>query len=204
MPFGTYLSSSSEAVRNAVRLIQEGGAEAVKLEGGIEIAPTVKALTSVGIPVMAHVGLLPQRHVSMSGYRIQGRDACSALSILRAAQELEGAGAWGVVLEAIPHALASHITESLEVPTIGIGAGPRCSGQVLVWDDAMGVWAGHQAKFVRKFAELGSRAAEGVRGYIEAVLERSFPNVKTESYEMAQEEWEHYLKLSERYSKRHQ
>jgi 3-methyl-2-oxobutanoate hydroxymethyltransferase len=199
MPFGTYLSSPSEAVRNAVRLIQEGGAEAVKLEGGIEIAPTVKALTSVGIPVMAHVGLLPQRHVALSGYRVQGKDARSALSILQAAHELQEAGAWGIVLEAIPHALATHITESLEVPSIGIGAGPGCSGQVLVWDDAMGVWAGHQAKFVRKFAELGPRAAEGVRAYVEAVRERKFPDAKTEGYEMPQEEWEEYLKLSEKY-----
>jgi len=204
MPFGTYLSSPTDAVRNAVRLIQEGGAEGVKLEGGVEIAPTVKAMTSVGIPVMAHVGLLPQRHVSLSGYRIQGRDARSALSILQAAQELQGAGAWGIVLEAIPHPLASHITENLQVPTIGIGAGPGCSGQVLVWDDAMGVWTGHQAKFVRRFEELGSRAAEGVRAYVEAVRERSFPDAKTEGYEMAQAEWEEYLKLSDLYSKRHE
>lgn len=200
MPFGTYLASPPDAVRNAVRLIQEGGVEAVKLEGGVEIVPTVKVLTSVGIPVMAHVGLLPQRHVSMSGYRIQGKDARSALSILQAAQELQRAGAWGIVLEAIPHVLASHITNSLEVPTIGIGAGPGCSGQVLVWDDAMGVWAGHQAKFVRKFTDLGTRAAEGVKAYVDAVRERKFPDAKSEGYEMPQEEWEEYLKLSETYS----
>ena len=199
MPFGTYLSSPSEAIRNAVRLVQEGGAEAVKLEGGVELAPTVKALTSVGIPVMAHIGLLPQRHVSLSGYRIQGRDARSALAIFQAAQQLQQAGAWAIVLEAIPHILASHITENLDVPTIGIGAGPGCSGQVLVWDDAMGVWAGHQAKFVRKFADLGACAAEGVRAYMEAVRGRSFPDATSEGYEMAQEDWDKYLKLCENY-----
>lgn len=198
MPFGTYLSSPSEAVRNAVRLIQEGGAEAVKLEGGIELVPTVRALSSVGIPVMAHVGLLPQRHVSSSGYRLQGKDARSALAVLRSARELQAAGAWGVVLEAVPHALASHITKDLEIPTIGIGAGPGCSGQILVWDDAMGAWAGHQAKFVRRFANLGSQAGDGVRAYVHAVRERSFPDAKTEGYEMAEAEWEEYLKLSEK------
>ncbi|KAF8589496.1 ketopantoate hydroxymethyltransferase [Ramaria rubella] len=197
MPFGTYLTSPPDAVRNAVRLIQEGGVEAVKLEGGIELLPTVKALTSVGIPVMAHIGLLPQRHVSLSGYRIQGKDARSALALFQAARELQTAGAWGIVLEAIPHAVASHITESLKIPTIGIGAGPGCSGQVLVWDDAMGAWAGHQAKFVRRFAHLGTQATAGVKAYIEAVRERNFPDSKKEGYEMADGEWEEFLRLSE-------
>jgi 3-methyl-2-oxobutanoate hydroxymethyltransferase len=198
MPFGTYLSSPAEAVRNAVRLVQEGGAESVKLEGGIELIPTVRALSSVGIPVLAHVGLLPQRHVSSSGYRIQGKDARSALAVLQSARELQAAGAWGVVIEAVPHMLASHITESLEIPTIGIGAGPGCSGQILVWDDAMGAWAGHQAKFVRRFTDLGSRAGEGVRAYVAAVREGNFPDAKKEGYEMPEAEWEEYLKLSEK------
>jgi 3-methyl-2-oxobutanoate hydroxymethyltransferase len=195
MPFGTYLSSPVNAVQNAVRLIQEGGVESVKLEGGLEIISTVRTLTSVGIPVMAHVGLLPQRHVAMSGYKIQGKDAKSAFDLLHAAKELQNAGAWGVVLEAVPQALASHITETLRIPTIGIGAGPGCSGQVLVWDDAMGAWTGHQAKFVRKFAELGAAAGEGVKAFNEAVRAGTFPNSKTEGYEMPEAEWKEYLRL---------
>jgi len=198
MPFGTYLSSPADAVRNAVRLIQDGGVESVKLEGGPEIIPTVQTLVSVGIPVMAHIGLLPQRHVSLSGYKIQGKDAKSAFDLLRAAKGLQSAGAWGIVLEAVPHALASHITETLQIPTIGIGAGPGCSGQVLVWADAMGAWTGHQAKFVRRFAELGVAASEGVKAYIEAVQTGTFPNPKTEGYEMPEAEWNEYLKLHKR------
>jgi len=195
MPFGTYLSSISDAVQNAVRLIQEGGVESVKLEGGTETIPTVKSLTSVGIPVMAHIGLLPQRHVSFSGYKVQGREAQSAFALLQAARGLQEAGAWGILLEAVPHRLASHITENLTIPTIGIGAGPSCSGQVLVWDDAMGVWGGHQAKFVRRFAELGDHATQGVQGYVQAVRDRSFPHPKVEGYEMIDAEWQEYLRL---------
>jgi len=198
MPFGTYHISISDAVRNAVRLVQEGGIECVKLEGGVEVIPTVKTLTSVGIPVMAHIGLLPQRHVSMSGYKVQGKKALAAFNILQAARGLQDAGACSIVLEAVPHALASHITKDLDIPTIGIGAGPGCSGQVLVWDDTMGAWSGHQAKFVRRFAELGARASEGVKAYVDAVRARSFPLADKEGYEMPEEEWVEFLELCKR------
>lgn len=148
MPFGTYASSPQDAVRAAVRMVQEGHIEAVKLEGGQELVPHVIALTQIGIPVMAHIGLLPQRSTSLSGYRVQGRTAASAESLVRAAQALENAGAFAIVLEAMPSPLGEYITRTIKIPTIGIGAGPGTSGQVLVWDDMLGTWHGHKAKWV--------------------------------------------------------
>ncbi|KAI0753522.1 ketopantoate hydroxymethyltransferase-domain-containing protein [Daedaleopsis nitida] len=197
MPFGTYYAGAEDAVRNAVRMMREGGAEGVKLEGGLELVDTVRRLTSVGIPVMAHVGLLPQRHVMLSGYRMQGRDADAALGVLRNALALEEAGAFAVVLEAIPHALGTYISQSLKhAATIGIGAGAGTDGQVLVWDDVMGTWHGHQAKFVRRFADVGAEVGKGVRGYIDAVRERSFP-AAAESYEMPKAQWERFVQMAE-------
>ena len=130
MPFGTYYSSPDSAVSNAVRMVREAQIDAVKLEGGKEIAPTVERLTSVGIPVMAHVGLHPQRHVSLSGYRVQGRTADAARRVLKDAMVLQEAGAFAVVVEAVPRELGKYLTEKLSVPTVGIGAGPWTSGQV--------------------------------------------------------------------------
>lgn len=193
MPFGSYLGSRDATIANAIRFIQEAGMESVKLEGGQEIADTVKALTSVGIPVLAHIGLLPQRHVALSGYKVQGRDAASALRLLDAARALQDAGAWGIVLEAIPHRLAEYITTRLKIPTIGIGAGPDCDGQVLVWDDAMGVWSGHQARFVRRFAQLSDSAHMGVTSYVGAVKTRSFPDRSEESYEIDDQTWSEFI-----------
>lgn len=150
MPFGTYAPGPHDAVRAAVRIVQEGRAEAVKLEGGEELVPHVAALTQIGIPVMAHIGLLPQRSTSLSGYRVQGRTAASAHALVRAALALQGAGAFSIVLEALPSLLGEHITRALTIPTIGIGAGPGTSGQVLVWDDMLGTWHGHKAKCVHR------------------------------------------------------
>jgi 3-methyl-2-oxobutanoate hydroxymethyltransferase len=197
MPFGSYHTSAEDAVRNAVRLVREGCAEGVKLEGGEEIVETVRKLTTIGIPVMAHIGLLPQRHTSMSGYRVQGRTAENARGILRSAVALQNAGAFSVVLEAIPHVLGSYITSKLSIPTIGIGAGPGTSGQVLVWDDVMSTWSGHKAKFVRRFADVQSEAEKGVTGFIGAVREGTFPDPKKESYEMDKGEWDLLLKLED-------
>ena len=146
MPFGTFATGKAEGVRAGVRLIQEGHVEAVKLEGGEEVVEHVSALTTMGIPVMGHIGLLPQRHVSLSGYRVQGRTAEAATKLLRAARALEDAGAFSIVLEAMPNLLGAYITERLSVPTIGIGAGPGTSGQVLVWDDMVGTWSGHKPR----------------------------------------------------------
>ena len=200
MPFGTYQAGVNDAVKNAVRMIKEGGVEAVKLEGGEEILDVVQRLTVVGVPVMAHVGLMPQRHVAMSGYRVQGRDASSAKGVLDAAKKLEEAGAFAVVLEAIPHKLGKYITNQLTIPTIGIGAGPGTSGQVLVWDDAMTRWHGKKAKFVRRFADVGGEEAKGVSNFVEAVKNGDFPREKEEGYEIDEDEWEKFL--SERVERR--
>lgn len=194
MPFGSYHGSVESTTTNAIRMIQEGGAESLKLEGGEEIASTVSSLTRIGIPVMAHIGLLPTRHTSTSGYKVQGKSAQSAQSLLRAAYALQDAGAHMIVLEAIPSPLGAYITSKLDIPTIGIGAGPHTDGQVLVTPDAMGTWEGHKAKFVRRFADLKTASDEGVEGYIEAVRARTFPN-ESESYSISDEEWNRFLEL---------
>jgi 3-methyl-2-oxobutanoate hydroxymethyltransferase len=194
MPFGTYEVGPEDAVRNAMRYMREGRVEGVKLEGGLEVAETVRRMTSVGIPVMAHVGLMPQRYAASSGYKVQGRDVEGARSILRSALALQDAGAFAIVLEAIPRVLGEYITSRLRIPTIGIGAGSETSGQVLVWDDVMTTWEGHKPKFVRRFADVRGEVEKGVRGYIEAVKERRFPE-RSESYKMDSGEWERVLEL---------
>ncbi|KAF8554905.1 hypothetical protein OG21DRAFT_1597096 [Imleria badia] len=193
MPFGTYAPSPSDAVRAAVRIVQEGHVEAVKLEGGEELVPHVSALTHMGIPVMAHIGLLPQRATALSGYRVQGRTAASATALVCAARALENAGAFAIVLEAMPSQLGEYITRSLSIPTIGIGAGPGTSGQVLVWDDMLGTWHGHKAKFVRHFADVRKEVERGVAGYVHAVKDRSFPNPEREGYAIDPSEWDAFL-----------
>ena len=195
MPFGSYHTSREDAMRNAIRMVREGGVEAVKMEGGEEIVETVRRLTSMGIPVMAHVGLLPQRHTSTSGYRVQGKEAKTADSIYKAAMSLEKAGAFSIVLEAIPQNLGAFITSKLRIPTIGIGAGPRTNGQVLVWDDMIGTWNGHKAKFVRRFGDAKEEHKRAVVGYVEAVKAQSFPN-DSESYGSDAESWEAFLRLN--------
>lgn len=189
MPFGTYMSSNSDTIHNAVRLIQEGRAEAVKMEGGLEIVETVKKLTDFGIPVMAHVGLKPQRHVALSGFRIQGKDTNSAKQVMKEAEALQDAGAFSIVLEGVPKELGRCITERLKIPTIGIGAGPWTDGQVLVWDDIMGTWSGHKAKFVRHFGNVQAERDSAIQKFGEAVRNRSFPN-ESESYTSTKVEWE--------------
>ncbi|KAI6007789.1 ketopantoate hydroxymethyltransferase [Pisolithus orientalis] len=193
MPFGTYAPSVSDAIRSAIRMVHEGHVEGVKLEGGGEVAEHVRALTKTGIPVMAHIGLLPQRYVSLSGYRVQGRTAESASTLLRAARALEDAGAFSIVLEAIPAVLGAYITEQLNIPTIGVGAGPGTSGQVLVWDDMVGTWSGHKPRFVRHFADVRKEVARGVSGYVNAVKNGSFPDPDREGYSMDHGEWEIFL-----------
>ncbi|KAJ3778960.1 3-methyl-2-oxobutanoate hydroxymethyltransferase PanB [Lentinula raphanica] len=183
MPFGSYQVSDEDTLRNAVRLVQEGRVEGVKLEGGEEIKSTVWNLSRKGIPVMAHVGLLPQRHVAMSGYRVQGKDVDSARKIVSDALALEEAGAFSIVLEAIPKELAAYVTQRLRIPTIGIGAGSQTDGQVLVWDDMIGTWGGHKAKFVRRFGDLKTERDSAIQQYAEAVKLRTFPD-DSESYNM--------------------
>ncbi|KAJ6590005.1 ketopantoate hydroxymethyltransferase [Mycena vulgaris] len=193
MPFGSYHGSMDDAVLNAVRMVRESQIEAVKLEGGEEIADLVRRLTSVGIPVMAHIGLMPQRHVALSGYKVQGRNVASAKGLVKTASLLEEAGAFAMVVEAVPKELGRYITENLTIPTIGIGAGPWTSGQVLVWDDAMGTWLGHKAKFVRRFGNLQTAREMGVQSYADAVKDGSFPDPHRESYAMDPAEWTRFL-----------
>ncbi|KAF9467373.1 ketopantoate hydroxymethyltransferase [Collybia nuda] len=193
MPFGTYQISTADAITNAIRLVQDGRVDAVKLEGGVEIVEIVRKLTQAGIPVMAHVGLLPQRHIAMSGYKVQGRSVESAQRVVRDALALQEAGAFSMVVEAVPKELGKYITDRLKIPTIGIGAGPWTSGQVLVWDDAMGTWSGHKAKFVRRFADLKSTREAGLKNYADAVRDRTFPTEDTESYTMDKLEWARFI-----------
>ena len=193
MPFGSYHISVEDALRNAVRLVREAGLDAVKMEGGKEIAHIVRRLTEVGIPVMAHVGLLPQRHAALSGYRVQGRSISGARQVLEDALALEEAGASSMVVEAVPKELGQYITEKVKVPTIGIGAGPGTSGQVLVLDDIMGTWSGHKAKFVRRFANLKEVRDTGIQKYSEAVRDGSFPDPNKESYTMDPQLWQQFL-----------
>ncbi|VDC01068.1 unnamed protein product [Peniophora sp. CBMAI 1063] len=195
MPFGSYHTGLDDAARAAVRLMQEGRAEAVKIEGGAEIVPIVERLTQIGVPVMAHIGLMPQRHVALSGYRVQGQTGQSALNLYRDALRLQEAGAFSFLIEAVPAKLGEFLTEKLRVPTVGIGAGRGTSGQVLVWDDAMGRWSGKKAKFVRRFAEVGREEARGVRAYVAAVRGGSFPDNETEGYGIQPTEWAHFLDL---------
>ncbi|KAJ3736543.1 3-methyl-2-oxobutanoate hydroxymethyltransferase PanB [Lentinula guzmanii] len=196
MPFGSYQISIEDTARNAVKLIQEGRVEGLKLEGGSEIRDTVRKLSGLGIPVMAHVGLLPQRHVAMSGYRVQGKDVDSARRIINDALVLEEAGAFSIVLEAIPKELAAYVTQRLRIPTIGIGAGSQTDGQVLVWGDMMGTWAGHKAKFVRRFGDLKTERDSAIQKYAEAVKLRTFPD-DSESYTMDKMAWEEVSRTME-------
>lgn len=177
LPFLTYQISAEEALRNAGRLIQSGGAQAVKLEGGHHVATTVAAITKADIPVMGHIGLTPQSYHRMGGFRVQGRDASSAKNMLKDAEALQQAGAFAVVLEGIPKELAAEITEFLDIPTIGIGAGPQCDGQILVLHDLLGLTPqGKTARFVKSYADLGSLAEEALSEYITEVQERLFPD----------------------------
>jgi 3-methyl-2-oxobutanoate hydroxymethyltransferase len=157
LPFGSYQASSTQALETAVRFMKDGGAQAIKLEGGQRVAPQVEALTAAGIPVMAHIGLTPQSVNMLGGYRVQGRGDEAAHRLVQDAKALQHAGAFAVVLEVVPSELAAQITEELDIPTIGIGAGPGTDAQVLVWQDMAGLrGAGKPARFVKEFADVGA------------------------------------------------
>ncbi|NGM43972.1 3-methyl-2-oxobutanoate hydroxymethyltransferase [Rhodobacter sp. SGA-6-6] len=174
MPFGSYEESPSQAFRNASRLMAETGAPAVKLEGGLHMAETIAFLTARGVPVMAHVGLTPQAVNTLGGYKVVGR-AEEAEKVMADARAVEEAGAFSVVLEKVPEGLAARITQSLTIPTIGIGAGVRCDGQVLVVDDMLGLFTDFRPKFVKRYAELGKAADEAIAAYAADVRSRAFP-----------------------------
>ena len=175
MPFLTYQVEVSEAVRNAGRLLQEGGAAAVKLEGGIAVADTVRRLVSLGIPVMGHVGLTPQSVHQLGGFRAVGKTEIEAGTVMEDARALQQAGAFAVVLESMPAEVAEAITNELTIPTIGIGAGPACDGQVLVSYDAFGLFETFVPRFVKQYARLGDQMATAAKEYIADVREGRFP-----------------------------
>lgn len=176
MPFLTFQLSREETVRNAGRLFQETGASAVKLEGGDEeTAAQVRALVRAGIPVMGHIGLTPQSVHALGGYRVQGRGEEAAERMHREAERLAEAGCFSIVLELVPAELAGEISRAIEVPTIGIGAGVETDGQILVLPDMLGLNEGFQPRFLRRFAELGQAAREGIEAYAHAVREGEFP-----------------------------
>ena len=174
MPFLSYQAGPPDAIRNAGRLLQ-AGAEAVKLEGGRNAAETIRAITSVDIPVMGHIGLTPQSVHRMGGYRVQGKTDPQRERLLDDAAAVQEAGAFAVVLEGMPSALAAEITRSLSIPSIGIGAGPHCDGQVLVMQDLLGLQDDFRPKFVRRFGELRGPVSEAVTAYAEAVRGGAFP-----------------------------
>lgn len=181
MPFMSYQVSTDEALRNAGRFMQESNAEAVKLEGGTEFLPVIRRLVEVGIPVMGHLGLTPQSINKFGTYRTRGTDSKEAEAILSHAKALEKAGIFALVLEKIPAALAKRVSESLDIPTIGIGAGPMCDGQILVTHDMLGLYEKFSPRFVRKYAELANIMRDAFSRYKTDVKNRSFPTDK-ESY----------------------
>lgn len=196
MPFMSYQVSVEEAVRNAGRFLQEAGMDAVKLEGGREQVKTVRALVDAGIPVMGHLGLTPQRIHQLGGFRVQGRTAAAAQRLVEDALALEEAGVFAIVLEMVPAQVARYISERLQVPTIGIGAGPHCDGQVLVFHDTVGMFEEFHPRFVKRYAEVGSTIREALKRYREDVETRAFPGEEHSTY-MDEEEWKAFLELVE-------
>ncbi|MBL4918121.1 3-methyl-2-oxobutanoate hydroxymethyltransferase [Szabonella alba] len=177
MPFGSYEESPQQAFRNAARLMAETGAPAVKLEGGQHMAETIAFLTARGVPVMAHIGLTPQSVNTLGGYKVVGRDA-EAETVMADARAVAAAGAFSVVLEKVPATLAGQITRDLAIPTIGIGAGPDCDGQILVIDDMLGLFTDFRPKFVKRYASLGADAATAIGAYADEVRAGQFPGAE--------------------------
>lgn len=194
MPFMSYQASEEEALRNAGRFLKEAGCQAVKLEGGRVVAPLIRKLVDYGIPVMAHVGLTPQSTHVLGGYRRQGRTAEQAYALLQEALAVEEAGAFSVVLELIPQQLARVITDRLEIPTIGIGSGSDCDGQVLVFHDLLGLDPGFHPKHAKRYAEIGQAIESAVRAYVEDVRAGAFPS-DAESFSMNSQEESRLLEL---------
>lgn len=199
LPMGSYEVSPEQAVQSAIRLVKEGRVQGVKLEGGVEMAPAIAKITGAGIPVLAHIGLTPQRQNSLGGFRVQGKSVVGALKLLQDAQAVQQAGAFGVVLEAIPEPVASFVTKKLQIPTIGIGAGNGCSGQVLVQVDMSGYFPPGRRipKFVKKFGDLWGEASRAIGTYREEVKARSYPGPE-HNYPMAKEELEEFAKVAEK------
>ncbi len=192
MPFMSYQAEKAQAVRNAGRFLQEAGMNAVKLEGGRTQADTISAIVQAGIPVLGHVGLTPQSENALGGFRVQGRTAQSARMVLDDALAVEQAGCFAVVIEGVPQRLAAHITDRLSIPTIGIGAGPSVSGQVLVLADVLGLFDAFTPRFARRYAELGDAMRRAVAQYRSDVETGTFPT-RENGYAISEEEWQAFL-----------
>jgi 3-methyl-2-oxobutanoate hydroxymethyltransferase len=184
MPFGSFHTGIEESVRNAVRFVKEAGAEAVKIEGGEKRLELIHRLVEAEIPVMGHVGLTPQSLHALGGFKVQGKTAEAAEQLLRDARAVEAAGAFSIVLEAVPRELAAQVTRELRIPTIGIGAGPDCDGQVLVIHDLLGLHLGRQPKFARRYTNLAESIAQAIGQYCADVRSGAFPS-DAESYHLA-------------------
>jgi len=181
MPFMSYQVSTAQAVANAGRMIQEGGADAIKLEGGARVAEAVERIVEAGIPVMGHLGLTPQSVLAFGGYKVQARGEADQERLTADARTLERAGCFSIVLEGIPARLGATVSRELQIPTIGIGAGVQCDGQVLVTHDLLGLYQGHKPKFVRRYAELGEATRDAFARFLADVKRRAFPS-DAESY----------------------
>ncbi|MBA3432777.1 MAG: 3-methyl-2-oxobutanoate hydroxymethyltransferase [Actinobacteria bacterium] len=187
MPFGSFQVTDEDAVRNAIRFVKEAGADAVKLEGAGPALSRVQSIVGAGIPVMGHIGLTPQSATMLGGYKAQARSAEKAVALLSDARALEAAGCFSLVLEAVPAPVAKRISERLAIPTIGIGAGVDCDGQVLVWHDLLGLYEGRTARFVKRYADVASVIRSALETYAADVRERRFPEDQ-HTYAMPEEE----------------
>ena len=191
MPFGSFQVSDEEAVRNGVRFVKDAGADAVKMEGAGATLSRVRALLGAGVPVMGHLGLTPQSATMLGGFRAQGRTADKARQLFDDALALEEAGCFAVVLEAVPAAVAARVTRALAVPTIGIGSGSDCDGQVLVWHDLVGLYDGRPARFVKRYADVGEVVRAALERYAAEVRNGTFPE-ESHTYAIAEEELERF------------
>jgi 3-methyl-2-oxobutanoate hydroxymethyltransferase len=187
MPFGSFQVSDEAALENAIRFVKETGADAVKLEGAGPTLSRVRAIVGAGVPVMGHIGLTPQSATALGGFKAQGRTAERALELLADARALEAEGCFSVVLEAVPAPVAARITEQLPIPTIGIGAGADCDGQVLVWHDLLGLYEGHSPRFVKRYADLAGEIQRALEAYAAEVRSGAFPE-EQHTYSIPDEE----------------
>ena len=192
MPFGSFQVSDELALENAVRFVKEAAADAVKLEGAGPMVPRVRAIVGAGIPVMGHNGLTPQSATSLGGFKAQGRTAEKARKLVEDARELEAAGCFSIVLEAVPAAVAAEVTRALTIPTIGIGAGRECDGQVLVWHDLLGLYEGRAPRFVKRYADIGTEIRKALETYADEVRTGRFPEDQ-HTYSMPEEELEAFF-----------
>jgi len=187
MPFGSFQVSTEQALENAIRFVKESSADAVKLEGAGAMLPRVRAIAGAGVPVMGHIGLTPQTATMLGGFKAQGRTAAKAVQLYEDALALEEAGCFAIVLEAVPAPVAEAITQALQIPTIGIGAGAACDGQVLVWHDLLGLYEGHAPRFVKQYAELAPVMQAAVADYAGEVRSGAFPE-QQHAYSIPDEE----------------